>query len=324
MSEAKEKLPREVAIVALIIVLGALPPMFDSTIVNVAVNSLAKVFSANLTVIQWVVTGYVLAMGIAVPFSGWILKKFDGKKIYMVSLGVFMLGSLFSGLAWNVQSLIIFRIFQGLAAGVLIPTITTLVIQLGGSNNIGKIMSLVSIPSVFGPIIGPIIGGLILQYLHWSWLFFINLPIGAIGLILLQWKLPKFEAEDKKAKLDWTGVILLAIMSGTLIYGVTQVIKADSRTAGIIYLAVGAISFLIYIFYAFKEKGKALIPLNMFKSHNFSASFISLFLAGFATNGPMLLFPMLFQNVKGLSVIMSAMWLIPQGVGMLLTRSWIG
>ena len=322
--KSKEKLPKGVMAIALIIVLGALPPMFDSTIVNVAVNSLANVFSADLTIIQWIVTGYVLAIGIAVPFSGWLLRKFDGKKIYMSSLALFMLGSLLSGLAWSAASLIAFRVFQGIAAGIMIPTITTLVIQLGGSGNTGKIMSLVSIPSVFGPIIGPVIGGLILQYLHWSWMFYVNLPIGAIGLILLQWKLPKFEAQDKSAKLDWLGVSLLAVMTSTLIYGVTQMKEDSSHTAGIVFLSIGGAAFIIYVFYAWRKKEKALISLDMFRSRNFSASFISLFLAGFATNGPMLLFPMLFQNVRGLSVIASALWLIPQGAGMLITRSWIG
>lgn len=322
--KVKEKLPKGVMVAAIIMVLGALPPMFDSTIVNVAVNSLAKTFNTDLFVMQWAVTGYVLALGITVPLSGWLMRRVAGKTIFMGSLGLFMLGSLLAGLSWNVESLIAFRVFQGFASGILIPTLTTLVVQLGGKNNTGKIMSLVSIPSVFGPIIGPVIGGLILQYLHWSWLFYINLPLGVIGLIFLQWKLPKFEAVDKSAKLDWLGVLLLAVTSGAFIYGVTQITKEVSRSTGAIFLSVGAVAFLAYVFYALLRKGKAVISLDMFRSKNFSASFISLFLAGFATNGPMLLFPMLFQNVIGLSVVESALWLIPQGVGMLITRSQIG
>ncbi len=324
LKKQKEKLPKGVIGIALILVLGALPPMLDATIVNIAVNDLAQLFSTTFSVMQWVVTGYTLALGIAVPFSGWLIKKFDGKKIFMSALGLFLIASLLSGIAWNIQSLIVFRILQGFASGLLIPTLTTMIVQLAGAENLGRLMSIVGIPIVFGPILGPIIGGLILKNLTWNWLFFVNLPIGIIALLLMQWKFPKFEAADTDAKMDWFGILLLALTSGMFIYGVTRIKGANDNAAGILFIVIGAVSMLAYVLYAWRIKEKALIPLKLFSARNFSASFISLFLAGFATNGPMLLFPMFFQNVRGLDVITSALWLIPQGVGMLATRSLIG
>lgn len=318
------KLPKGITQIALVMVLGTLPPMLDSTIINVAVNSLVGIFSTNLAVVQWVVTGYVLAMGVAVPFSGWLSKKIDEKTVFMDSLCLFLLASLLAGFAWNVESLIVFRVIQGFATGILLPTMTTMLAKLSGGENLGKVMSLISIPIVFCPIIGPVIGGLIVQYFSWHWLFLVNIPVGIAGLICAQWKMPKFEVEDKSAKLDWPGVFLLAIVSGTLIYGVTQLKKADSHSAGIIFLVVGVAAFIAYIIYALIKKDKALIALDIFKTRNFTASFFSLFLAGFATNGPMLLLPLLFQNVRGLSVIVSALWLLPQGIGMLMTRPLVG
>ena len=322
--KTKEKLPKGVAAVAMVMVLGALPPMLDSTIVNVALKGLAQTFGADLSVIQWAVTGYVLAMAIAVPFSGWLIQKFDGKKIYMGALALFLIGSLLSGLSWSVESLITFRFFQGFTAGMLMPLLSTIAVQLAGPGNLGKLMSLIGMPVVFAPIIGPVAGGLIMQYLPWQWLFFINLPIGAIGLACLQWKLPKFEATNKSACLDLPGIMLLTVASGALIFGMTEVIKANDRVIGIVSLVIGVIAFLAYVFYALKRKGKAIVSLDLFRSRNFSAAFIALFLAGFATNGPMLLLPMLFQNVRGLTVIMAALWLIPQGLGMLIARPTIG
>ena len=322
--KAKERLPKGVASSALIMVLGALPLMLDSTIVNVAVNSLAVTFKTNLSVMQWAVTGYVLAMAIAVPFAGWLIQRFKGKMIYLGTLGLFLLGSLLAGLSWNVGSLIAFRFVQGFAAGIMMPLISTMAVQLAGNDNLGKLMSLVGIPVVFAPIIGPIAGGLIMQFLPWQWLFFVNLPVGAIGLVCLQWKLPQFEATDTSAKMDWTGVVLLSVVSGSLIFGVTEVIKEDERFIGIILLIMGTIALLIYILYGMKCKNKALISLDLFKSKNFTAAFVALFLAGFASNGPLLLLPMFFQNVLGLNVIMAALWLIPQGVGMLITRPIVG
>ncbi len=320
----KEKIQKEIIVISLIIVLGALPPMLDATIVNIAVNDLTKLFSTTFAVMQWVVTGYTLALGIGVPFSLWLIQKFDGKKIFMSVLALFMFSSLLSGLAWNIQSLIAFRIMQGFASGLLIPTVTTMIVRLAGPDKLGRLMSIVGIPIVFGPIIGPIIGGLILQNLTWHWLFFVNLPIGAIALILMFKKLPKFEAMDVNAKIDWLGILLLALTSGMFILGVTKIMEPNNHAIGILFLVIGAVSILTYVLYAWRMKEKALVPLKLFGSKNFSASFISLFLAGFATNGPMLLLPMFFQNVRGLDVITSALWLIPQGVGMLVTRSFVG
>ncbi|MBA4548367.1 multidrug efflux MFS transporter [Thermoactinomyces intermedius] len=321
----KEKLPKGLLGIAWILVLGALPPMLDSTIVNIAVNDLEKVFSASFVVTQWVVTGYILALGMAVPFSGWLMQKYDGKKVYMYALGLFLISSLLSGFAWNIESLIAFRVLQGIASGIIIPTLTTLVAQAAGGENIGRLMSVVGIPVVFGPIAGPVIGGLILQHSEWPWLFFVNLPVGAVALIIAQWKLPKFEPVNRSAKLDWAGIFLLALLSGMFIYGITE-IRAESKHAatGILALGIAALSLISYLFYAWKQKSKALIPLDLFQSKNFSAVFFSLFLAGFATNGPMLLFPMFFQNVLGLDVITSALWLVPQGLGMLVARPLIG
>lgn len=320
----KEKLPKDIISIAWILVLGALPPMLDTTIVNIAVNDLTKMFSANFAVAQWVVTGYTLALGIAVPFSGWMMKKYDGKKMFMGALGLFLVSSLLCGIAWDMPSLIVFRVLQGFASGLMIPTLTTLIVQIAGNDNLGRVMSIVGIPIVFAPIIGPVIGGLILQYLSWHWLFFVNLPIGCIALLMMQWKLPKFEAMDKSAKLDWIGIILLALISGMFIFGVTESRASSNRLIGILAFIIGAISLIAYLVYARKKKNQTLIPLDLFKSKNFSAAFFLLFLAGFATNGPMLLLPMFFQNVRDLDVMTSALWLIPQGVGMLVTRPLIG
>jgi nitrate/nitrite transporter NarK len=156
-------------------------------------------------------------------------------------------------------------------------------------------------------------------------LFFVNLPVGAVALIIARWKLPKFEPVNRSAKLDWAGIFLLALLSGMFIYGITE-IRAESKHAatGILALGMAALSLISYLFYAWKQKSEALIPLDLFQSKNFSAVFFSLFLAGFATNGPMLLFPMFFQNVLGLDVITSALWLVPQGLGMLVARPLIG
>jgi len=322
---ASDKLPKGALPTAMIMLVAALPPMLDSTIVNIAIDGLARQFGTGLATMQWAVTVYVLALGIAVPFAGWLIRRVDGRTMFMGATVFFLAGSLLSGLAWNVGSLIVFRAVQGLAAGLIMPTLTTLAVGIaGGSQNLGKLMSLIGIPVVFAPIVGPVVGGLIMANLPWHWLFFVNLPVGLVGLALMGWKFPRFPADDRSARLDWPGVALLAVVSGALVYGVTQVVDDGSRTVGVGFLALGAAALAGYVVYGRRRGGRALVPLSMFGSRNFSAAFTSLFLAGFATNGPMLLFPVFFQNVDGLSVITSALWLIPQGLGMLLTRPFFG
>ncbi|MBV4448033.1 MFS transporter, partial [Clostridium tyrobutyricum] len=167
------------------------------------------------------------------------VQKFDGKKIFMSTLGLFLISSLLSGMAWNIQSLIIFRIFQGFAAGLMIPTLTTMVVNVAGQENLGSLMSIVGIPIVFGPIAGPIIGGLILKHVTWNWLFFVNLPVGIIALILMYFKLPKFEPTNTKAKMNLPGIILLGLTSGMLIYGITKIKGSGNNTTGIFAIVIG-------------------------------------------------------------------------------------
>jgi len=319
-----EGLPHRLVVIATVLVICMFPTMLDTTIVNIAINSLGDAFGTTLGVTQWVVTGYALTLSLAVPLSVWLFKRIEGKRLVTGSLILFTAGSALSGFAWDMQSLIAFRILQGFAAGIMIPTITSLIVQAAGGKGLGKLMAVISLPVIFAPIVGPVIGGLIIANVSWRWLFFVNVPIEVVGLALVLWKIPRFEATDARARLDLTGILMLAVASVGAIYGITCVKSDSSRIAGIVVLVVALLCLVVYVLHAHKRDGSAVIPLDLFHSRCFSASFVSLFLAGFATNGPMLLLPLLFQNVMGLDVISAALWLVPQGVGMLLTRSLAG
>ncbi|WEG11087.1 MDR family MFS transporter [Pullulanibacillus sp. KACC 23026] len=321
-----EKLPKELINIALVLVLGAIAPMLDTTMVNIAVNKFGTDFHTSLDVIQWVITGYVLATGIAVPFSGWLINRFDGKHIYLAAEFLFLVSSILSGISWNIDSLIIFRIIQGFSAGLIIPLLTTLLVQTAGQENMGKLMSIVGLPIILGPILGPVIGGGIVEYTSWRWIFFINIPIGLIALFFIYKKLPNFAASNKGAKLDWLGVILLGGLSASYIYGITQAASGsgftNSKTIGFILL--GLLLTIVYVIYALLKSKKVILPLSLFKYKSFTASIVALFLAGIGTNGPMLLLPLFFQNIRHDSVILAGLSLIPQGLGMLVARPMIG
>lgn len=321
-----EPIPKSVMNIAWILVLGAIMPLLDSTMVNIAIKHLSNDFSIGLDLIQWVITGYVLSMAISVPLVGWTVQRFNGKWLMTGANIVFLAASIASGFSWNINSLIIFRVVQGFSAGFIMTLVTTLCVEIAGRDRMGRMMSTVGLPMILGPILGPVIGAVIVQFMSWRYIFFVNVPIGIIAIVLMILKLPDFTPVNNKAKFDFIGIILLGASSAALIYGITKAAKNatfnNSTTIG--YVVAGAAILVIYMIYAAIRKEQAILPLHLFKMKNFSAVMAGLFLAGIATNGPMLLLPLLFQNIKGFSVLNTGLILTPQGIGMLVARPLIG
>ncbi len=321
-----EPIPKSIMNAAWILVLGAIMPLLDSTMVNIAIKHLSNDFSIGLDLIQWVITGYVLAMAISVPLVGSMVQRFNGKWLMISANSLFLATSIAAGFSWNIHSLIIFRVVQGISAGFIMTLVTTLTVEVAGRERMGRLMSTVGLPMVLGPILGPVIGAVIVQFLSWRYIFFVNVPIGILAITLMVLKLPNFTPANIKAKFDFIGIILLGAASAALIYGITKAAKSASFNNGttIAFIAVGFAILAIYMIYAAIKKEQANLPLHLFKLKNFSAVMVGLFLAGIATNGPMLLLPLFFQNIKGFSVLNAGLILIPQGIGMLVARPLIG
>jgi MFS family permease len=169
---------------ALILIVGFLAVIFDTTIVSVALHTLAAQLHAPVSTIQWVTTGYLLALGIAVPLSTWGMRRFGSKRLWMAALTVFLIGSIGSSLAWNVDSLIAWRVVQGAGGGIMFPLLTTLIMQAAGGKALGRTVTIVALPALLGPILGPLVGGAILTHLSWRFMFWVNVPFCVAGLIL--------------------------------------------------------------------------------------------------------------------------------------------
>ncbi|MGB8451001.1 MAG: MDR family MFS transporter [Anaerocolumna sp.] len=322
----KEELDPKVLKVTIIMVIGALAPLLDSTMVNVALKTIASDMKTVISVVQWITTGYVLAMGLTVPVSGWAVKRFGCKKIYVLSLFIFLIGSVLAMMSWNINSLICFAIIQGVGAGLLMPTLQTELVQISGGRNLGRTMSIVSIPGLLGPIFGPVLGGIIVSSLSWRAIFFINIPICLIA-IPLSWRcIPADNLNENKPSLDILGLLMLSPAFALIIYGIAQIASHGgiSSSAVAVPLGVGIVLMIMFIIYALNTKREPILDLRLFKSRNFSASNILLFLTGIITNGAMLMLPLYYQEVRGISALYTGLWLIPQGVGMLLTRSQVG
>ncbi|MDQ1851592.1 MDR family MFS transporter [Bacillus stercoris] len=322
----KSGLSKEILSAAWAIALGAIAPMLDSTMVNIAIDKLNKDFSTTLDTIQWSITDYVLALAIAVPVSGWLMNKFNGKKILIGAVIAFGVTSVFAGVSWNISSFILFRLLQGFSAGIITPLMSTLLVKTAGREHIGKVMAIVSTPMILGPILGPVIGGFIVQATSWHWIFFINVFIVLIAAPLMMKTLPDFEPFNKNSKLDIFGIINLSLMSAAMIYGITKAADHASfnNSETILWAGIGLALAVIYIVYNRIRKNQTVLPINLFAHKNFLASSVGLLLANIAVMGPMLILPLFFQNFRHFTAIEAALALIPQGVGMLVTRPMIG
>src|SRR4051812_17255301 len=220
-AEPDGKLDRRILTIASVVVLGAIMSILDTTVVNVALNTLARDFNTDLPTIQWVVTGYTLALATVIPVTGWAADRFGTKRLYMLSIGLFVAGSALSGLAWSAESLIGFRILQGLGGGMLMPCGMTILTRAAGPQRVGRVMAIIGVPMLLGPILGPILGGWLVDEISWRWIFFINLQIGIAALLASQQILVK-DAPQPGHKFDVLGMALLSPALALMIYGLAE------------------------------------------------------------------------------------------------------
>ncbi|MBX5443074.1 MAG: DHA2 family efflux MFS transporter permease subunit [Solirubrobacteraceae bacterium] len=320
-----DTIDRGLLMVAGVVVLGAIMSILDVTVVNVAINTLATDFDTDLATIQWVATGYTLALATVIPLSGWGAERFGTKRLYLLSITLFVLGSVLSGLAWSAGSLILFRVLQGLGGGMLMPVGMTILTQAAGAHRVGRVMAIMGIPMLLGPIVGPILGGWLVDDFSWRWIFYVNVPVGAAALIATLRVLPR-DVGAPGTRLDWLGLGLLSPGLALLIYGL-----AESSSSGgfgeakvIVPMVVGVAMLALFVVHALRTGEDALIDLRLFANRVFAAANATLVLVIVSVFGGMLLLPLYFQTVRGESALDTGLLLAPQGVGAMLAMPIAG
>src|SRR3954452_5598147 len=210
--------------IASVVVLGTIMSILDTTIVNVAIETLGRDLGASRSAVQWVSTGSLLALATVIPLPGWSMERFGGRFMWMLSVALFLVGSVLCGLAWSTGSLIVFRVLQGFGGGMIMPVGQAILAQAAGPERMGRIMSVIGVPTLLGPILGPVIGGLIVDNFSWRWIFFVNVPAGLIALTLAWRILPRADLSRRgSAVLDVRGLLLLSPGLACLVYGLSQV-----------------------------------------------------------------------------------------------------
>ncbi|MGC5168894.1 MDR family MFS transporter [Luteimicrobium sp. DT211] len=306
---------------ALVLVVGVLAVAFDSTIVNVALDTLSRELHAPLSTIQWVTTGYVLALAMAVPVTGWLTRRLGGKTVWLAALTLFLVGSLASSVAWSASSLIVARVVQGVGGGIMLPVLQNLVVGAAGRENLSKVMGVVAMPAMLGPILGPVLGGVIVQHLDWRWIFWVNVPFCVVGWFLARRYVPA-QPRDPSARLDGVGLALLSPGIAAVIYGLSRVAPAGgfAHAEVLVPVVAGLVLSGAFVVRALRLGGRALVDLRLFRSRTLTVSSALLFLTGFALLGAMLLLPLYCQQVRGESPTTAGLVLAAQGVGLLASR----
>src|ERR671937_2390137 len=183
MTSPEDRIDAYIWRISAVVIAGAIMSILDTTIVNVALATLRRDLHSSIADIQWVVTGYMLALAAVIPITGWAARRFGAKRVYLVSLALFTAGSALCGLAGSTTELVVFRVLQGLGGGMILPIGQLMMAEAAGPERMGRVMSVVAVPAMLAPIFGPAIGGLILDNASWRWIFFINIPIGVIAVI---------------------------------------------------------------------------------------------------------------------------------------------
>jgi EmrB/QacA subfamily drug resistance transporter len=314
----------EVRRTSTVVVLGSIMSILDTTIVAVALATLGHDFHVSVSTIQWVTTGYLLSLAVVIPVTGWAVDRFGAKRIWVLSLVLFIAGSSLCGVAWSANSLIVFRVMQGLGGGMLLPVGQSILARAAGPQRMGRVMSVIGVPMVMGPIMGPVIGGLIVSNFSWRWIFYINVPIGIVTLLLSS----RWLADDEEripASFDTLGFCLLSPGLASLVYSLSEVGVTGSFTSGpvIVSFVLGIVLMAGFIAHALRARFP-LLDLSLFKDRNFSIGNICIFVLGATLFGSMFLLPLYYQIARGQSPWVAGLLMAPQGIGAASIMRWAG
>jgi EmrB/QacA subfamily drug resistance transporter len=322
--ESPRGLDREVIVLGAVVVLGTIMTVLDLTIVNVAIPTLGGDFDASISTIQWVLTGYMLAFASVIPLTGWASERFGAKRVWVASLLVFLLGSVLTGAAWSIGSLIAFRVVQGFGAGMILPVGQTILAQAAGAR-MGRVMSVIGVPMLLAPVFGPVLGGAILEQWSWRWIFFINVPVGVAALVTALRLLPESTPQIGQ-RLDFRGLALLSPGIALFLYGMSEAGNHGGfgSTRTLVAAFAGLTLVALFVWHALVRGRTALIDLSLFTRRGFATAAAANFLLPMALFGTLILLPLYYQVVRHESPLHVGLLLMPQGIGAALVMPFAG
>ena len=311
--------------IAGVVVLGSIMAILDTTVVNVALPTFQEEFGVEeYSTVAWTITAYTLALAAVIPVTGWAADRFGTKRLYMTALALFTTGSVLCATAWSIESLIGFRVLQGLGGGMLMPLGMTIMTKAAGPHRIGRLMAILGIPMLLGPILGPILGGWLIDAASWHWIFLINLPLGILAIIYA-WRALAPDQPEPSETFDVVGMLLLSPGLALFLYGVSSIPSHGTvfATGVLVPGLIGLALMTGFVFWAFRPE-HPLLDLRLFVNRNLRAATTVMFLFAGSFFGALLLAPTYFQQVRGESVLMAGVLMAPQGLGAMVTMPIAG
>jgi EmrB/QacA subfamily drug resistance transporter len=316
--------------IAGVVVLGAIMSILDITVVNVALPTFQSEFGSHghdiaYSHVAWTVTAYTLALATVIPLTGWAADRFGTKRLYMSAIALFTLGSALCATAWDINVLIAFRVLQGLGGGMLMPLGMTIMTRAAGPHRMGRLMAILGVPMLLGPIMGPILGGWLIEIASWHWIFLINVPLGAIALVYASRVLAKDSPEPSES-FDFLGMALMSPGLALFLFGVSSLPQEGgdfSAPRVWVSMLVGVALMGAFVWHSFRP-AHPLIDLRLFHNRNLTVAIITMFMFAAAFFGGLLLVPTYFQEIRGESTLHAGLLVAPQGLGAMLTMPIAG
>ena len=321
-----EGFSKQVWLTAGVVVLGAIMSILDVTVVSVAQQKFQAQFNATAAQTAWTMTGYTLALAAVIPLTGWAADRFGTKRLYLIAIAAFAIGSAMCAAATTLPMLVGFRVLQGLGGGMLMPLGMTIMTKAAGPDKVGRIMAVLGIPMMIGPIAGPILGGWLVDGPGWRWIFLINVPVG-IAALVYSWIVLEKDDPKPSESFDFIGMLLLSPGLASMLYGISSIPQYGTffATKVLVFTSIGAVLTLAFVPCALRKSNiHPLVDLRLFRNKELTIAVISMSFFAIAFFGASLLFPQYFQYVRKMDALHAGLMLAPQAVGSMLTMPIAG
>ncbi len=312
-------------IITITVISASLLELIDTTIVNVSLPQIQGNLGATLEDIAWVVTGYAVANVIILPMSGWLGSYFGRKNYFLASIIIFTIASFLCGNSHTLGELVAFRILQGLAGGGLISTAQAILLETWPREQIGTATALFGLGAVVGPTVGPTIGGFITDHASWQWIFYVNIPVGAVASFFAYTFIRKTPRDAKGKPIDWWGILLLAIAVGSL---QTILEKGESEDwfskTYILVLTIAAVMGTLLFIWRELSTDHPIVNFSIMRHRSFAVGMFTSFVLGFGLYGSVFVFPVFCQNLLGFTAQQTGELLFPGGLCTIVMMPFIG
>ncbi len=304
-------------------VMGTFMSVLDATVVNIALPKLMAVFSADVHLAEWVLTGYLLALASTIPVTGFLTDRYGSKRMYMVTVWLFTIGSALCAAAWNIETLIIFRILQGLGGGMIQPLAMSIVLRAFTPRERGMAMSVFGIPVMLAPVLGPTLGGYLIEHVDWRTVFTINIPVGILAIAAAKLVLKETPLQ-RGQRLDVIGLLLVSLGTAILLLGIANApVDGWGDPYVVVEIALGLVMLLAFIVVEL-QISEPLLDLRLFGSLSFSTAISVTLVLQVCVFGGMFLLPLFLQNLRGMGPTETGMMLVPQALSVAATMPLAG